>query len=79
LPCYKLTMKLSDWLELPNPDGSRKRRDEFAARIGVTPQMISAYCADRIWPSKERMEFILKETGGAVTPNDFVKMEGVGQ
>jgi hypothetical protein len=72
-------MKLSEWLDTPNPDGSRKRRDEFATRIGVTPQMISAYCADRIWPGKERMEAIVKETSGAVTANDFIDMQqGVG-
>lgn len=65
-------MKLDDWLNLPNPDGSRKRRDEFAARIGVTPQMISAYCADRMWPGRERMEAIVRETNGDVTPNDFI-------
>jgi len=68
-------MKLSEWLDLPNPDGSKKRRDEFAARIDVTPQMISAYCAGKIWPGKERMEKIVRETGGAVTPNDFVDMQ----
>lgn len=65
-------MKLSEWLDLPNPDGSRKRRDEFAARIGVTPQMISAYCADRMWPGRDRMEAIVRETAGDVTPNDFL-------
>ena len=67
-------MKLSAWLSQPNPDGSRKRRDEFAARIGVTPQMISAYCSDRMWPGKERMEAIVRETEGAVTPNDFLAL-----
>lgn len=67
-------MKLSEWLDIPNPDGSRKRRDKFAADIGVTPQMISAYCAENatIWPSRATMEAILKETDGAVTPNDFI-------
>lgn len=67
-------MKLAEWLDIPNPDGSRKRRDEFAARIGVTPQMISAYCAEgknATWPSKERQRLIFKETNGAVTPNDW--------
>lgn len=67
-------MKLAEWLDLPNPDGSRKRRDEFAHRIGVTPQMISAYCADRMWPGKERMAAIARETSGAVTPNDFIDL-----
>lgn len=65
-------MKLSEWLDIPKPDGTRKRRDEFAARIGVTPQMISAYCSDRMWPGRERMEAIVRETAGDVTPNDFI-------
>lgn len=72
-------MKLAAWLDLPNADGSRKRRDEFATRIGVTPQMISQYCADRMWPGKERMEAIARETAGAVTPNDFIDMETSGE
>lgn len=68
-------MKLADWLNLPNPDGSRKRRNVFAERIGVTPTMITAYCEDRMWPGKERMEAIVRETSGAVTANDFINME----
>lgn len=67
-------MKLSEWLDIPNADGSRKRRDEFAGRISVTPQMISAYCAGTIWPSKPTMQLIMAETGGSVTPNDFIEM-----
>lgn len=68
-------MKLSQWFETPNPDGTRKSKGDFAASIGVTPQMISAYCADRMWPGRERMEAIARETGGAVTANDFVNIE----
>jgi hypothetical protein len=70
-------MKLSQWLDIPNPDGSRKRRDEFAKSIGVTPQMISAYCADpiTIWPSRDTMKAIMKETSGDVTANDFIDMQ----
>lgn len=67
-------MKLDDWLNLPNLDGSRKRRDEFAFRIDVTPQMISAYCNGAVWPTKERMEAIARETRGEVTANDFIDM-----
>jgi DNA-binding transcriptional regulator YdaS (Cro superfamily) len=67
-------MKLSEWLDTPNPDGSRKVRGEFATAIGVTPQMISAYCNDRMWPGKERMEAIARATNGAVTANDFIDM-----
>ncbi len=69
-------MKLSEWLNTPNPDGSRKRRDEFAHNIGVTPQMISAYCAETL-PGKAIMKEIVRETAGAVTPNDFLDIESV--
>lgn len=68
-------MKLSEWLDIPNPDGTRKVRGDFAIKIGVTPQMISAYCNDRMWPGKERMEAIVRETDGAVTANDFIDMQ----
>ena len=71
---YLPTMKLSAWFEIPNSDGSRKNKADFAARIGVTPQMISAYCADRMWPGKERMEAIARETAGDVTANDFIDL-----
>lgn len=68
-------MKLNDWLNLPNSDGSPKRRDAFARDIGVTPQMISAYCSGRIWPSKETMQAIVKYTDGDVSANDFIDMK----
>ncbi len=67
-------MKLADWLNIPNPDGSRKRRSAFAAAIGVTPTMITAYCADDMWPGRDKMEAIVRETSGAVTANDFIDM-----
>jgi DNA-binding transcriptional regulator YdaS (Cro superfamily) len=70
-------MKLAAWLDLPNPDGSRKRRDDFADRIGVTPQMISAYCSGRTWPTRDRVLAIIRETHGDVTANDFIDMESV--
>lgn len=67
-------MKLADWLKIPNPDGSRKQRQKFAEQIGVTPTMITAYCKETgaMWPSKETMTAIVRETGGQVTPNDFL-------
>lgn len=72
-------MKLAEWLDLPNPDGSRKRRDKFASDIGVTPQMISAYCTGDVWPGKERQVLIFKETGGDVTPNDWADIPQAAQ
>lgn len=61
-------MKLQDWFK---ETGKQKRA--FATEIGVTPQMISAYCKGDIWPSKERMLLISEKTGGAVTANDFME------
>ncbi|MEZ0064007.1 DNA-binding transcriptional regulator YdaS (Cro superfamily) [Bradyrhizobium elkanii] len=72
-------MKLADWFETPNSDGSKKSKAAFAEKIGVTPQMISAYCSDRMWPGKERMEAIIRETGGNVTANDFLDLQGAAQ
>ena len=61
-------MKLSDWFE---QTGRQKRA--FAASIGVTPQMVSAYCKGTTWPSKETMRLIADKTDGAVTANDFME------
>jgi DNA-binding transcriptional regulator YdaS (Cro superfamily) len=65
-------MKLADWLAIRNPDGTRKLRSKFAADIGVTPTMITAYCEGRMWPGRERMQEIVRVTKGAVTANDFL-------
>jgi DNA-binding transcriptional regulator YdaS (Cro superfamily) len=67
-------MKLSDWFA---KTGCQKRA--FAMEIGVTPQMISAYCKGQIWPSKTRMRLISERTGGDVTPNDFLEAVGGAQ
>lgn len=68
-------MKLADWLALPNPDGSRKRKREFAARIGVTPTMVTEYAEGRMWPGREKIERIVRETGGDVGADDFLSPE----
>lgn len=67
-------MKLIRWLEIPKPDGSKRRRSEFATAIGVTPTMVTEYCKGAVWPSRERMQAMYRETGGMVTPNDFVTL-----
>ena len=67
-------MKLIRWLQIPKPDGSRRRRSEFAASIGVTPTMVTEYCKGNVWPSRERMEAIVRETDGMVTANDFLTL-----
>lgn len=68
-------MKLADWLRLPDENGRRRRKYEFARKIGVTPTMITEYAEGRSWPGRERMEAIVRETGGKVTPNDFIQLE----
>ncbi len=68
-------MKLADWLAIPNHDGTRKRRRDFAARIGVTPTMVTEYVEGRAWAGRDRFEAIVKETNGAVTPNDHLSEE----
>lgn len=61
-------MKLSEWFDL-----TKMQKRAFAAEIGVTPQMISAYCKGDIWPSKATMTLIAEKTKGAVTANDFLQ------
>jgi hypothetical protein len=68
-------MKLSAWLSIPNLDGTRKRRREFAARIGVTPTMVTEYAENRAWPHRRIMEAIVRETGGQVTADDFLSAD----
>lgn len=68
-------MKLADWLAIPNPDGTRKRKRIFAARIGVSPTMVTEYAEGRMWPGREKIEAIVRETAGDVTANDFLSPE----
>lgn len=68
-------MKLAEYLAIPEASGRRRRRREFAASIGVTPTMITEYCAGRIWPTRPVMERIAVATGYQVMPNDFLQLE----
>ena len=62
------TLKLDDWLRR-----NRVSRAEFSRRIGVTPGAVTLICRDDgAWLSRETAERIVAETGGAVTPNDFL-------
>jgi transcriptional regulator with XRE-family HTH domain len=67
-------MRLSDWFEQ-----TKRQKRAFAAAIGVTPQMISAYCKGTIWPSKTTMMLIADKTDGAVTADDFLKLDEAAQ
>jgi DNA-binding transcriptional regulator YdaS (Cro superfamily) len=66
-------MTLNEWLSIPNADGSKKRKNAFAAAIGVTPTMVTEYAEGRMWPRREIVEAIERETGGDVTANDLLK------
>jgi 3,4-dihydroxy 2-butanone 4-phosphate synthase/GTP cyclohydrolase II len=62
-------MKLDDWLKLNNVS-----RSDFARRIGMSKGSVSQFCnQDKAWVSREAAQQILRETGGAVTPNDFLE------
>jgi len=61
-------MKLGEWLKLNNVS-----RSDFARRTGLSKGSISQICnQDDAWVSRETARQILRETGGAVTPNDFL-------
>ncbi len=61
-------MKLADWLTRNGIP-----RNAFAKRIGLSPGAITQLCRDEgAWLSRETAELISRETGGAVTPNDFI-------
>lgn len=72
-------MKLADWFEIPNADGSKRRKEAFAKAIGKTAGTITAYCDGSAWPGRDAMEQIVRETAGEVTPNDFVQDEAAGK
>lgn len=63
-------MQLSAWL-----DKHKINRSEFARRIGVSPGAITGWCDGSFWITKENAQRIFDETGGAVTPTDFMRTE----
>ncbi|MBB3809991.1 3,4-dihydroxy-2-butanone-4-phosphate synthase [Pseudochelatococcus contaminans] len=61
-------MKLAKWLDINGIP-----RVEFARRIGVSPAAVTQLCNNSAgWLSRETAELVLRETRGAVTPNDFL-------
>jgi 3,4-dihydroxy 2-butanone 4-phosphate synthase / GTP cyclohydrolase II len=65
-------MKLADWLRK-----SGVSRTEFSRRLGLTPGAVSQLCnQESVWMSRETAQAIARETGGAVTPNDFLPEVG---
>ncbi|QIB34397.1 3,4-dihydroxy-2-butanone-4-phosphate synthase [Ancylobacter pratisalsi] len=66
-------MKLAEWLTRTGTT-----RSAFARSVGLSPASITALCKDeRAWISREAGSRIAAATGGAVTPNDFLGLEGV--
>lgn len=63
-------MLLSDFLSMAGI-----RRNRFAERIGVAPSYITALCNGSVWPGLDVMRRIVKETSGAVGPNDFLNQK----
>ena len=67
-PSYSASMKLADWLTRQNV-----KRNDFARRIGLSPGAVTQMCnLGEAWVSRETAMLILRETQGAVTPNDFL-------
>jgi 3,4-dihydroxy 2-butanone 4-phosphate synthase / GTP cyclohydrolase II len=61
-------MNLSQWLTR-----NKVKRVDFAARIGLSPGAVTQLCNNTApWLARETAEIILRETRGAVTPNDFL-------
>ena len=68
-------MTLNEWLAKPNRDGSKRRKNALAERIGVTPTMVTEYAEGRMWPGREIMKRIETATDGQVTANDMLHTE----
>lgn len=63
-------MKLAEYLTREGLSGA-----EFARRTGMSEGMISLLCRGETWLSKDTAQKIIKETGGEVTPTDFLPAE----
>lgn len=63
-------MLLSDWLQR-----ERVSRSDFADRIGVSPSHVTGLCDGTSWPSRKVARAIGRETGGAVTADDFLSLD----
>lgn len=65
-------MKLDTWLQQQG-----MARSAFARQVGLSPASVTALCNDQsAWISRESAERIAAATGGAVTPNDFLGLQG---
>ncbi|KFC66866.1 3,4-dihydroxy-2-butanone-4-phosphate synthase [Bosea sp. LC85] len=65
-------MKLETWLRQ-----NGMARSAFARSVGLSPASVTALCNDQsAWISRESAERIAAATNGAVTPNDFLGLQG---
>ncbi|WP_439495833.1 3,4-dihydroxy-2-butanone-4-phosphate synthase [Bosea sp. (in: a-proteobacteria)] len=65
-------MKLETWLQQQGI-----ARSVFAKQAGLSPASVTALCNDPgAWISRESAERIAAATGAAVTPNDFLGLQG---
>jgi transcriptional regulator with XRE-family HTH domain len=62
-------MKLSEFLSEKN---NGMTASEFAARLGISRQALHRYMKEERRPEWNVLQRIFRETGGAVTPNDFL-------
>ena len=61
-------MKITEYLA-----AAGMKRKHFASLIGVSQGYVTMICKGKLWPSHDVMVRIMRETGGAVMPNDFIK------
>ena len=52
----------------------RITKKSFSQKIGVSKVAVSYYCSGKIKPCYQIMEKIFENTGGKVTPNDFLAL-----
>lgn len=64
-------MRLADWFKERNADGSKRRKGDFAKKIGKSPSTVTAYCDGRAEPSASTAAAIERLTAGAVRAADF--------
>jgi 3,4-dihydroxy 2-butanone 4-phosphate synthase/GTP cyclohydrolase II len=63
-------MKFADWIKQQGFS-----QIEVGHQLGISQGHVSDLCAGRFWPSRAVALKILRLTGGAVTPNDFLSDE----
>jgi 3,4-dihydroxy 2-butanone 4-phosphate synthase/GTP cyclohydrolase II len=60
-------MLLRDWLRR-----ERVKRIDFAKRVGISPSYLTDLCSGVAWPGRDVADRVMQETGGEVTPVDFL-------